>query len=796
MTEGATCDGDEGDTAIPGEQASSDADSVMRLQVPEMDCPSCAGTVGSALDDVPVVASYELHPTTGQVTVSMDGSGSRESVVGAIERSGYTVAEDDSRDLRSESVWRGSRAIKTGISAVLAGIALLIGFALPALDGTLMTVVGQSFSVADALFLGSVAVGGEVILSGGYRSLRSASLDMDLLMSTAILGALLITLLTPRALYIEAASLAVLFNVAELLERHSVDRARNSLAELLELSPETAVVDRDAGDEELIEVPIEEVEVGETVVVEPGEKIPLDGTVAAGESAIDQSPVTGESVPVDKGVGDTVYAGTVNTSGYLEIETTATSEDSTITRVIDLVERAQERQTDHEQFIERFAGYYTPVVVSGAVLVSAVPPLLFGAATVPWLVRGIELLVIACPCAFVISTPVTVVSGLTSAANNGVLVKGGDHLEAMGDVDTVAFDKTGTLTKGELDVTDVVPFNGHTESDVLRCARGVERRSEHPIAAAITDRASTEPAGTGHGEGIAGFETLTGRGVRADIAGHTHYAGAPALFEDLGFDLERIRAVDAETLPEELRNERADGLAIDEVVSHLQAEGKTVVLVGTSDRRAADGQPDDREAHSASSSRMQSDDAELEGLIAVADTVRSDAADTVRALSERGLKTVMLTGDNEGTARAVAETIGVNDYRAGLLPEEKVDAVEALGDDGSVAMIGDGINDAPALATANVGIAMGAAGSDTAIETADIALLGDDIDRLPYLAALANRGASVIKQNVYASLGVKAALAVLIPILFIPVYLVILLGDVGMTLLVTGNALRLSRLTP
>lgn len=781
MTEGTTRDGDKGDTASPHERASSDADSVMRLQVPEMDCPSCAGTVGSALDDVPAVASYELHPTTGQVTVSVNRSGSRGSVVGAIERVGYAVAEDDSQELRSEPVWRGSRAIKTGISAVLAGIALLIGFALPAFDGTLVTVVGQSFPVSDALFLGSVAVGGEVILSGGYRSLRSASLDMDLLMSTAILGALLITLLTPRALYIEAASLAVLFNVAELLERHSVDRARNSLAELLELSPETAVVDRDAGDEELIEIPVEEVAVGETVVVEPGEKIPLDGTVAAGESAIDQSPVTGESVPVDKGVGDTVYAGTVNTNGYLEIETTATSEDSTITRVIDLVERAQERQTDHEQFIERFAGYYTPVVVAGAILVSAVPPLLLGAATVPWLVRGIELLVIACPCAFVISTPVTVVSGLTSAANNGVLVKGGDHLEAMGGVDTVAFDKTGTLTKGALNVTNVVPFNGHTESDVLRCARGVERRSEHPIAAAITAHASTEPTGTGHGEGIAGFETLTGRGVRADIAGHTHYAGAPALFEDLGFDLERIRAVDAETLPEELRNERADGLAIDEIVSHLQAEGKTVVLVGTSDRRAADGQPDD---------------GELEGLIAVADTVRPDAADTVRALSERGLKTVMLTGDNEGTARAVAETIGVDDYRAGLLPEEKVEAVEALDEEGSVAMVGDGINDAPALATANVGIAMGAAGSDTAIETADIALLGDDIDRLPYLAALANRGASVIKQNVYASLGVKAVLAVLIPVLFIPVYLVILLGDVGMTLLVTGNALRLSWLTP
>ncbi len=472
MTDGAM------DDSASSSEMENEADGVGQFHVPDMDCPSCAQTVGSALDDVPSVAEYELRPTTGQVSVTFDGSPSPESAVSAIERAGYTV-NDTSRDLRSEPVWRSSRAIKTGISAVLAAIAL-IGFVVPAFDTTLVAVAGQSFSVSDVLFLGSVAVGGEVILSGGYRSLRTVSLDMDLLMSTAILGALLITVLTPRELYIEAASLAVLFNVAELLERHSVDRARNSLAELLELSPETAVVDRTdraAGPDEPTEVPVEAVDVGETVIVEPGEKIPLDGVVVAGESAVDQSPVTGESVPVDKTDGDTVYAGTVNTNGYLEFETTATSEDSTITRVIDLVESAQERQTDHEQFIERFAGYYTPVVVIAALLVSAVPPLVFGHATVPWLVRGIELLVIACPCAFVISTPVTVVSGLTSAANNGVLVKGGDHLEAMGDVDVVAFDKTGTLTEGELEVTDVVPFNGHTESDVLRCARGVERRT-------------------------------------------------------------------------------------------------------------------------------------------------------------------------------------------------------------------------------------------------------------------------------------------------------------------------------
>jgi Cd2+/Zn2+-exporting ATPase len=764
MTDAAACGCDderehaygESDRGDHGDNDHQSSGTVMRLQVPEMDCPSCAKTVGSALDGETGVTGYDLRPTTGQVSVSLDGS-SNESVVTAIETAGYEVvdvadADNERMNLdHADPIWTNPRAIKTEISALFAVLALIVSFGLPSINTTVLAVVNHAFSVSDLLFLASVAVGSEVILSSGYRSLRTLSLDMDFLMSTAILAAIAITLFTSRQLYIEAASLAVLFNVAELLERYSVDQARNSLAELLELSPETAIVIRDG---ERKEIPVEEVAVGETVVVEPGEKIPLDGRVTEGESAVDQSPVTGESVPVDKSEESEVYAGTVNRNGYLEIEVTTTSADSTITRVIDLVESAQERKTEREQFIERFAGYYTPVVVAGAVLTAAIPPLLFGRAPITWLVRGIELLVIACPCAFVISTPVTVVSGLTSAAKHGVLVKGGDHLETMGGIDVVAFDKTGTLTHGELDVTDVVPLHGNSESDVLRCARALERRSEHPIAAAITTHAVDEPTGTPHGGDIENFETLTGRGVRADLAGHTHYAGTPDMFENLGFDL----------------NAELDHDSGRDTISRLQSSGKTVVLVGT--------------------------DEEIEGLIAVADTIRSDAKETIAALDEQELKTVMLTGDNENTARAVAREIGVNEFRAELLPEEKVEVIEELKKEKQVAMIGDGINDAPALATADVGIAMGAAGSDTAIETADIALLGDDIDRLPYLVDLANRGVSVIRENIYTSLGVKAALAILIPFVYIPVYLVILLGDVGMTMLVTGNAMRLSRLVP
>jgi Cd2+/Zn2+-exporting ATPase len=453
---------------------------------------------------------------------------------------------------------------------------------------------------------------------------------------------------------------------------------------------------------------------------------------------------------------------------------TAAADDSTLSRVIDLVEGAQERKTKREQFVDRFAGYYTPVVVAVAILTATVPPLALGLPTVEWVVNGITFLVIACPCAFVISTPVTVVSGITSAARNGVLVKGGDHLERMGEVDAIALDKTGTLTTGELAVTDVVPLNGNDEADVLRCARGLEARSEHPIAEAIVGHADRSGVDDGD-RAVEGFESLTGEGVRADLGGTAHYAGKPDLFEELGFELGHVHfTTSAGDLPDDARHlcDREGCLdLVEDTIPRLQDEGKTVILVGT--------------------------DEEVEGLIAVADTVRPETERAVAALRERGLTTVMLTGDNEGTARAVAEQVGVDEFRAGLLPEDKVDAVEELqAEYGSVAMVGDGINDAPALATADVGIAMGAAGSDTAIETADVALLGDDLSRLPYLASLSRTGNGVIRQNIWGSLGVKALLAVGIPLGLVGVIHAVLIGDVGMTTAITGNAMRLGRLKP
>jgi len=742
---------------------------VARFDVPSMDCPSCADTVEGTLAGAAGVTTVETRSAAGQVEIRYDPVETDEAaLVAAIEGAGYEVADRPAGDpLDRGSVWLSRRALKTWVSGVFLAAGLVLEFLLPGADVGLVTLFGTPHGLADALFLAGIVAGGEVILRGGYRSARARSLDMDFLMSAAILGAVTASLVFAESLYFEGATLAFLVNVAELLEDRSMDEARRSLRELMDLSPDEATVRRDG---EEVRVPVEELGVGDRVVVRPGETIPVDGVVREGESAVDQAPVTGESVPVDKTEGDEVFAGTINEAGYLEIETTAAPGDDTLSRVIELVEGAEADRTDREQFVDRFASRYTPAVVGAAVLVAVVPPLAWSGPWHVWFVRGLTLLVLACPCAFVISTPVSVVSGVTSAARNGVLVKGGTHLEEMGNVEAVALDKTGTLTTGELAVTDVVPLNDNTEADVLRCARGLERRSEHPIGEAIVDRAEATAVGE---RDIENFEAITGKGVSATLDGTTHYAGKPALFEELGFDLSHVHAAtDGGVVTARSRQlcERNDCLdLLEDVVPDLQSEGKTVVLVGT--------------------------DEQLEGVIAVADSVRPEARGAIEGLRDLGVeRVVMLTGDNERTARAVGEEVGADEVRAELLPEEKVEAVRDLSAEyDGVAMVGDGINDAPALAAATVGVAMGAAGTDTALETADVALLGDDLSKLPYLRALAARAGSVIRQNIYASLGAKALLAALVPFGYVPIWLAVLVGDAGMTVAVTGNAMRLSR---
>jgi Cd2+/Zn2+-exporting ATPase len=742
-----------------------------------MDCASCANKVGNALEDVSEISAYETHPTTGSVVVTFDdGSHDTTDVIAAIQGAGYEVvdheesAEEDSNVGPREGIWTSPRALKTWASGVFVASGLLFEFLLSDQNVLVATVVGRELLVADVLFLLAVAIGGQEITRNGYYSLRNRSLDIDLLMSIAILGALVASLVFGEPLYFEAATLAFLFSIAELLERYSMDRARNSLRELMDLSPNEAAVKRDG---EEVTVPVDEVGVGEVAVVRPGEKIPMDGEVVDGSSAVNQAPITGESVPVDKTAGDEVYAGTINEEGYLEIEVTAEASDNTLSRIVRMVEDAQANKTEREQFVERFSGYYTPIVVAFAVLLAFVPPLLLGASWPTYIVYGLTLLVLACPCAFVISTPVSVVSGITGAAKNGVLIKGGNHLEAMGAVDVVAFDKTGTLTMGELTVTDVIPLGGNSEDDVLRCARGLEERSEHPIGEAIV--AQADAAAVPERE-VSDFESLTGKGVRATIDGTPHFAGKPGLFEELDFELSHVHATTdggvvtqtAQQLCE--RNNCLD--LLESTVPELQSEGKTVVLVGTED--------------------------ELEGVIAVADEVRPEAGAAIERLRDLGVeRTVMLTGDNERTARAIAEQVGVDEYRAELLPDEKVEAIKEHTEEyDGVAMVGDGVNDAPALATATVGVAMGAAGTDTALETADIALMADDLSKLPYLYELAHDANGVIRQNIWSSLGVKAMLALGVPFGLVPIWLAVLAGDAGMTVGVTGNAMRLSRINP
>ncbi len=784
------------------------------FRVPGMDCASCASKIRRSLERLEGVRETDPAVASGRVVVRYDSSVIDEAAIrDRIEATGYEVpspSEDGEGDETLDPavpgrVWASKRAIGTAVGGAFLVVGMSLAFVVTEANTSVGILFGREFAVSHLLFILSAALAGAPIVRNGFFSLRARSLDIDVLMTAGILA----SVATHHPF--EGAMLAVLFSIAELLERFSMDRARHSLRELLELSPETATRKRSDGSEET--VPTAALEVGDRVVVRPGDKIPADGVVRVGQSAIDQSPITGESVPVDRGPDGEVYAGTIAESGYLEVEVTSEAGESTLDRIVELVADAERERTKREQFIDRFAGIYTPVVVVAAIALATLPPLLAGGAWNTWFLRGLTLLVIACPCAFVISTPVSVVSGITSAAKNGVLIKGGRHLEAVGESEVVAVDKTGTLTTGELTVTDVVPLEGTTETEVLERAAALERRSEHPVAGAILEAAAdrgidvsgggdacgaTECCSDESGPAVTAFEALAGRGVRGDLDGVTHYVGKPELLADVGLPLEHAhvrtdggaladRFVDTATAPGTVGPTEACEAStaslgcidvLEDVVPRLEADGKTVVIVGT-ERRPL-------------------------GVIAVADRVRPHAAWAVSQLQAQGVRVVMLTGDNEGTARAIADEVGIEEYHAELLPEAKLEAIRRLegktnvngAPEQPVAMVGDGINDAPALATASVGIAMGAAGTDTALETADVALMGDDLTRLPYLYRLSGQANGVIRQNITSSLAVKAVLAAGAPFGLVTVIHAVVIGDMGMSLAVTGNAMRLSSVDP
>ncbi|MFQ5794905.1 MAG: heavy metal translocating P-type ATPase [Candidatus Bipolaricaulia bacterium] len=634
-----------------------------------------------------------------------------------------------SHDEVREPFWREPQVLLTGISSLLFAVGL--GLAFVTADPILADPLGRPIRVSTLPLLLAIIVAGYHFARRGAYAIRTLSLDIDFLMTIAVLGAVAIEE------YIEAASLAFLFATAELLETYAIERTRDSLRELMELAPRRARVKRDG---ETAELPVEEIAVGEVVTVRPGERIPMDGIVTDGSSRVNQAPITGESMPVAKNPSDAVYAGTVNGDGYLEVEVAKRATENTLARIIHLVEEAEAQKAPTKRFVDRFARYYTPSVVAVAVGVAIFPPL-FGASFHTWFLRALSLLVIACPCALLISTPVSVVSAITSAARNGLLIKGGRYLEAMGEVGVIAFDKTGTLTVGEPKVTDVISLNDGSPQEVLRIAATVESRSEHPIAAAIMQEAE----GIGwEEEGVTDFEALPGRGALARLNGTTYYIGTPELFE----------ACHVEIPTDQL--------------TRLQCRGKTTILVGT--------------------------ETEVLGIIAVADRVRDGAREMVARLKRMGYEVVMITGDNQETADAIAAELGITHYHAGLLPDEKVEEIRKLGVGyGGTAMVGDGINDAPALAAATVGIAMGAAGSDTALETADVALMADDLIQVPYLIALSSRARGVIRWNIWVSILIKFALAGGVFFGYVTLILAVLVGDMGASLAVIGNALRLAR---
>jgi Cd2+/Zn2+-exporting ATPase len=608
----------------------------------------------------------------------------------------------------------------------ISGVAFAAGFALEAL--------GVPSWAARAAFAIAIASGATLTLRKAWMAARVRSLDINVLMIIAAGGAIAL------GQWSEGAAVIFLFAVAQTLEARTLERARNAIHALMDLTPTSALV-RDEAGERLVDV--DDLRPGAVIIVRPGEKIPLDGEVVAGESAVNQSPVTGESMPADKRLGDEVFAGTINGRGALDVRVTRIRRDTTLARIIHLVERAQAQRAPSQTFVERFAKIYTPAVITLAVVLALVPPIAMGGSWHDWIYRALVLLVVSCPCALVISTPVSVVAALAGAARKGVLIKGGMHLERTARVRCIAFDKTGTLTRGTPEVVDVIALNGLAPGAVVALAAAVEQRSEHPIAQAILRYAAAAGVDAAPGQDV---QALAGRGAQGRVGSARVVLGNHRLFEE----------------------RRLCSPATHESLDRISADGRTAVLV------AKDG--------------------ETVGIIAVADRPREAGRDAVEMLRRQGVESlVMLTGDSQATARAIAGEIGVDEYHGDLLPEDKVAAIEELRRRfGSVAMVGDGVNDAPALASADVGIAMGAAGSDAALETADVALMADELLKIPYAFRLSRATLRNIKMNLAISLVMKAAFVVAAVAGAATLWMAVL-ADTGASIVVVANALRLLR---
>jgi Cd2+/Zn2+-exporting ATPase len=695
-------------------------DTSKRYVVSGVCCSTEEGVLRKALDGALGPRCYDYSLLTSELRV--DAPVEEKTIVSAVRRAGFGIRAKTSK-VDNRSFWRDHQA------AVVFGTACLL-----ALAGGAAEYVDHGDVVARMLLGVAIIVAGWPVAQKAWGALTNRVLDMNVLMSSAVLGALAIDR------WVEGAAVILLFSLSLMLESYSVSRTRRAVQSLITLSPQQASVMRNGRE---VLAAAADVAPGEVVIIRPGERIPLDGMVIDGSSTVNESAITGESVSVPKSLGSAVFAGTLNERGALSVRTTTRFEDTTLARIVHLVEEAEHKRAPVQRFVDRFARVYTPAVLGLAVLVAAVPPLVFGAAFSDWLYRAIVLLVIACPCALVISTPVTIVSALTNAARRGILIKGGKDLETLNTVRVVAFDKTGTLTQGNVRVTDVIPLHGTTDEEILNVVATLEQRSEHHVAAAVLEEAERRGVHWSS-EKVAEFEAVPGRGVRGKVNNTPFFAGNRELCSEQGIW----------------------NSALEDAVDRLTGEGKTVIVVGTVGRAL--------------------------GIVAMRDTLRPHVRDTIASLHAMGVRrTVMLSGDQEEAAERIARDAGVTTWIAGLMPQEKMRAVEDLSARfGSVAMIGDGVNDAPALARSAVGIAMGGVGSDTALETADVVLMSDNLLRLPHLFGLSKKALRVVRQNIALALSLKAVFMVLSATGYATLWMAVLADD-GAALLVIMNGLRL-----
>ena len=685
-------------------------------------CTNCAGIFEQNVKNLPGVTDAKVNFGASKITVIGHATIEELEKAGSFENLKVTP-EKQQIVKKKEPFWR--KNWKVLLSAGLT------------VTGYILSFTHWATALYPALAFGAaILIGGIPLFQKGIKNLFRLQFDMNTLMTVAILGAAAI------GEWGEGAVVVVLFAISETLERYSMNKARQSIRSLMDIAPKEALIRRGSTE---IPVNVNDIVVGDVMIVKPGQKLAMDGIVIKGTSTVNQAAITGESIPVMKTVDDEVFAGTLNEEGLLEVRVTKTAEDTTIAKIIHLVEEAQAERAPSQAFVDRFAKYYTPVIMAIAVGIAVFPPL-FGGDWREWVYRGLSLLVVGCPCALVISTPISIVTAIGNAAKHGVLIKGGIHLEEASRISAVAFDKTGTLTKGFPEVTDITVCNGRSESEILSICAVMEKGSLHPLASAIVRKAEQTEADLTCA--VEDFQSITGKGVKAVVDGVRYYLGSLKLFDDLPAKV-------TETVLEQIRT--------------LQCQGKTVMMLGT--------------------------EQEVLALIAVADTVRDSSKAVIEELHAIGVqKTIMLTGDNLATAQAIGRQVGITEVKAELLPQDKLETIKELRKMyPSVAMVGDGMNDAPALAASSIGIAIGGVGSDTALETADIALMADDLRKLPYTIRLSQKTLAIIKQNVTFSLGIKLLALVLIVPGWLTLWLAIF-ADMGATLIVTLNSLRLMRI--